>query len=138
MNSVNADIIVVAAGTAGLAAAIAAAEKGAQVVSFEKSRTTGGTGNMAMGPLAVESRLQRLKEIALTREDAFKIFMDYTHWRVDARLVKAYLDKSASTIDWLEKMGVEFVEPAAYFPGGNFTWHLIKSSTGRPAVMAGI
>jgi fumarate reductase flavoprotein subunit len=101
------------------------------VIAFEKSATTGGTGNMGMGPLAVESRLQRLKQVPLTREQAFKIFMDYTHWRVDARLVKAYIDKSASTIDWLEKMGVEFVEPAAYFPGANFTWHLVKPSSGE-------
>jgi fumarate reductase flavoprotein subunit len=51
--------------------------------------------------------------------------------------VKAYIDKSASTIDWLEKMGVEFVEPAAYFPGANFTWHLVKpSGGGRPGPTA--
>jgi fumarate reductase flavoprotein subunit len=62
--------------------------------------------------------------------------MDYTHWRVDARLVKAYIDKSASTIAWLEKMGVEFVDLEAYFPGANFTWHLIKSGTGRPGPTA--
>jgi fumarate reductase flavoprotein subunit len=57
--------------------------------------------------------------------------MDYTHWRVDARLVRAYIDKSASTIDWLEAMGVEFFEPFAYFPGANFTWHIVKPSSGR-------
>ena len=132
MKQLEADVVVVAAGAAGLAAAVAAAEKGANVVAFEKAATTGGTGNMGMGPLAVESKLQRLKQIALTRERAFQIFMDYTHWRVDARLVKAYLDKSADTIDWLENMGVEFVEPAAYFPGSNFTWHIIKPEIGRP------
>jgi len=136
MKQVEADVVVVAAGASGLATAVAAAEKGASVIAFEKAATTGGTGNMGMGPLAVESRLQRLKQIALTREQAFEIFMDYTHWRVDARLVKAYIDKSSSTIDWLEKMGVEFVEPAAYFPGANFTWHIIKPETGRPGPMA--
>jgi fumarate reductase flavoprotein subunit len=132
MKQLTSDVIVVAAGASGLAAAVAAAELGNKVISFEKGATTGGTGNMGMGPLAVESRLQRLKQIELTREDAFKIFMDYTHWRVDARLVKTYIDKSASTIDWLEKLGVEFTEPAAYFPGANFTWHLVKPPTGRP------
>jgi fumarate reductase flavoprotein subunit len=133
MKQLKADIVIISAGTAGLAAAVAAAEGGASVISFEKAATTGGTGNMGMGPLAVESRLQRLKQIALTREEAFNIFMDYTHWRVDARLVKAYIDKSASTIDWLEKMGVEFIEPAANFPGSRFTWHLIKpAGGGRP------
>ena len=132
MKELTSDIIIVAAGASGLAAAVQAAELGNKVISFEKGATTGGTGNMGMGPLAVESRLQREKQIGLTREEAFKIFMDYTHWRVDARLVKTYIDKSASTIDWLESLGVEFTEPAAYFAGSNFTWHLVKPPTGRP------
>lgn len=131
MKQLEADVVIVAAGASGLAAAIAAAEKGARVIAFEKAATTGGTGNMGMGLFAVESRLQRLKQISLTREEAFEIFMDYAHWRVDARLVKAYIDKSADTIDWLEEMGVEFFEPAAYFPGANFTWHIVKPSSGR-------
>jgi fumarate reductase flavoprotein subunit len=132
VKQLEADIAIIA----GLAAAVAAAEGGAKVINFEKSPSTGGTGNMGMGPLGVETRQQRLKQIQLTREEAFNAFMNYTHWRVDARLVKAYIDKSASTIEWLEKMGVEFVEPAAYFPGSNFTWHLVKPPAGRPGPMS--
>jgi fumarate reductase flavoprotein subunit len=86
MKKLEADIIVVAAGAAGLAASIAAAESGAKVIAFEKASTTGGTGSMGMGLLGVESRLQRLKKLGPTRDEAFKIFMDYTHWQVDARL----------------------------------------------------
>jgi fumarate reductase flavoprotein subunit len=130
MKQLEADVVVIAGGTAGLAAAIAAAEGGARVIIFEKASTTGGAGNMAFGPFAVESRLQRLKQIALTREEAFKIHMDYTHWRVDARLVKAYIDKSASTIEWLEKMGVEFFDVSCHNPGFPFTWHIIKGVAG--------
>ena len=131
MNQIETDVVVIAGGAAGLAAAVSAAERGAKVVVFEKASTTGGAANMGNGLFAVESNMQIMKQVPLTRDEAFKIFMDYTHWRVDARLVKAYIDKSASTIDWLEKMGVEFLEPAAYFPGAQFTWHLIKPSSGR-------
>ena len=126
MKRLEADIIVVAAGVAGLAASIAAAENGAKVVAFEKASTTGGTGSMGMGPLGVESRLQRLKQLGPTKDEAFKIFMDFTHWQVDARLVRAFMDKATTTIDWLEKMGVEFLDPCAYFPGGLPTWHVVK------------
>jgi fumarate reductase flavoprotein subunit len=126
MKRMEADVIVVAAGAAGLAASIAAAESGAKVIAFEKASTTGGTGNMGMGLLGVESRLQRLKSLGPTKDEAFKLFMDYTHWQVDARLVRAYLDKAATTIDWLEEMGVEFMDPCAYFPGGQPTWHIVK------------
>lgn len=126
MKKLESDIITVAAGIAGLAAAVSAAEKGAKVIAFEKGSTTGGTGNMAVGPFAVESRHQNIRQISLTKQEAFRMFMDYTHWQGDARLVQAYIEKSSDTIDWLEKIGVEFTEPAAYFPGSQFTWHLIK------------
>jgi fumarate reductase flavoprotein subunit len=126
MDRLEADVIVIAGGTAGLAASIAAAESDAKVIVFEKASTTGGTGSMGMGPLGVESRLQRLNEMGPSRDEAFKVFMDYTHWQVDARLVRAYIDKAATTIDWLEKMGVEFLEPRPYFPGGWPTWHIVK------------
>jgi fumarate reductase flavoprotein subunit len=136
MNTLEADVIVVAGGAAGLSAAIAAVESDARVILFEKGSTTGGTGNMGMGPLGIESRLQRMKQMGPTKDEAFRIFMDYTHWRVDAQLVRAYIDKATTTIDWLEKLGVEFVEPATYFPGGNFTWHLVKPAAGQPGPMA--
>jgi fumarate reductase flavoprotein subunit len=132
----EADVVVVAAGPAGLSAAISAAERGASVIVLEKAATTGGTGNMGMGPLGIESRHTRAKNFRPTKDEAFEIFMDYTHWRVDAKLVRAHLNKSADTIEWLEEMGVEFVEPASYFPTAYPTWHLIKPETGRPGPMA--
>ncbi len=136
MKEVQTDIVIIGAGTSGLAAAVAAAEKGARVVMFEKGATTGGTGSMAMGPFAVESRLQRLNQNPLTKEKAFRIFMDYTHWRVDARLVSNYINKSADTIDWLENMGVEFLDPEAYFPESNITWHIVKTPGGHRGATA--
>ena len=130
MSELRADVIVVAAGASGLPAALEAARAGASVLVFEKGATTGGTGSMGMGPFGVESRMQKLKQMGPTRDEAFKQFMDYTHWRVDARLVRAYIDKAATTIDWLEDLGVQFMEPAAYFPGGNFTWHIVRPESG--------
>jgi fumarate reductase flavoprotein subunit len=136
MSELTADIVIVAGGPAGLCAAIEAADGGAKVVLFEKGSTTGGAANMGMGPLGLESRLQKLKQHGPTKDEAFKAFMDYTHWRVDAQLVRAYLDKAATSIDWLEGLGVKFVEPAAYFPGGNFTWHLVDSGAAQPGPTA--
>jgi fumarate reductase flavoprotein subunit len=132
MKQARADIVVIAGGTAGLAAAVAAAEKGASVLVLEKNATTGGTGNMGMGPLGVESRIQKQKLIGPTKDEAFKAFMDYIHWRGDARLVRTYLNKSGDTIDWLQDMGVQFWDVAAYFRGGNQTWHIVKPDKGEP------
>jgi len=108
MQQLKADIIIVSAGTAGLTAAVTAAEGGASVIAFEKANHTGGTAIRGNGPFGVESRLQKLRQYTLTKEDAFKIYMDFTQWTVNARLVKAFIDKSADTLDWLEKWGGVF------------------------------
>lgn len=136
MSQYEADVIIVAAGPTGLAAAVSAVEAGAKVLVFEKGSTTGGTGNMGMGPLGVESRIQKLGQKTVRKEDAFKKFMEYVHWRADGKLVSAYLEKAKTTIDWLEQMGVQFVDAAPYFPGGEPTWHIVKPETGQPGPMA--
>jgi fumarate reductase flavoprotein subunit len=136
MNRLETDIVVIGGGVAGLAASLAGAEGGAKVTLLEKNAKTGGTGNMGMGPLGVESRLQKIKFLGPSKDEAFKQFMDYIHWRGDARLVRAFIDKSGDTIDWLEKMGVKFADVCAYFRGGNQTWHLVKPETGEPGPTA--
>ena len=85
---------------------------------------------MGMGPFAVGTRLQKNRMVGLTTEEAFQKFMEYTHWRVDARLVRAYIEKSASTIEWLEDMGVEFADVVKYFPSSEQTWHMVKPPSG--------
>jgi fumarate reductase flavoprotein subunit len=127
MRELTCDVAIVAAGAAGLTAAVAASENGAKVVVCEKAGHTGGCGNMASGLLAVESRFQKQMQLALTLEEVFEYHMTYTHWRADARLVRAYLAKSADTIDWLENMGVEFLAVESHGPGNKYTWHVVKA-----------
>jgi len=129
MNDIKTDIVIVGGGTAGLAAAVEAAQRGVKTLVIEKSSRTGGCGNMASGLFAVESRYQRQMQMTLTREDVFKYQMEYTHWNVDAHLIKTYIEKSAETIDWLEHMGVEFVSVESHGPGNYYTWHVVKGPT---------
>lgn len=139
MKNVETEVIVVAAGLSGLAAAIAAAENGAEVVVFEKSNTTGGAANMGMGPLGVGSSVQKNQMVSLTPGEAFRKHMYFTHYRVDARLVRDYYYKSGDTIEWLMDMGVEFVgvqrafsapENTRAYSDGEFTWHVVKPEGG--------
>ena len=124
------DVAVIAAGPAGLAAAIAAAEKEKKVIVFEKAAVTGGTANMGMGPFAVESHFQKDMMENLTVEKAFEDYMRETRWHVDARLVKNYFEKSGDTISWLEDMGVKFAGANKYFPGSHRTWHMVLPEDG--------
>lgn len=139
MKQINTDVIVVAAGLSGLAACISAAEGGAKVAVFEKSGTTGGAANMGMGPLGVGSRIQREQMVSLSPGEAFRKHMYFTHYRVDARMVRDYYFKSGDTIDWLCDMGVEFVgvqrafsapEATRAYSDGEFTWHVVKPEDG--------
>ena len=66
------------------------------------------------------------------------MFMEYTHWRVDARLVRTYLDRSADTIAWLEDMGVEFLGAFKYFAGSEQTWHVVRPPSGIPGPRGGV
>lgn len=139
MKKMEADVIIVAAGLSGMAAACAAGEAGVKTLVFEKANTTGGAANMAMGPLGVGSRIQRSSMVSITPGEAFRKHMFFTHYKVDARLVRDYYFKSGDTIDWLESMGVEFAgvqrafsapEATRPYSDGEFTWHVVKPEGG--------
>jgi fumarate reductase flavoprotein subunit len=134
MKIIKTDIVIVGGGAAGLAAAVEAAENGASVTVMEKAAHTGGAGSLGClgGIFAAESRLQKERKLSFTREKAFNIHMEYAHWRVDAHLVKAYIDKSAGTMDWLEGMGVVFMEPRNYSEYSYPTYHTVKSPLNCP------
>ncbi|MCU6760859.1 Fumarate reductase flavoprotein subunit precursor [uncultured Roseburia sp.] len=127
---ISADIGIIAAGPAGLCAAAAAAESGCSVVVFEKAAGPGGAANMGMGPFAVESRIQQKSMVNLTKEKAFRQFMDYVHWQADAQLVHDYIWKSGDTINWLEDMGVRFAAVMKNFPESEQTWHVVMPEGG--------
>lgn len=135
----DSDVIVVAAGLSGLAAAITAAENGAKVIAFEKMPIAGGAANMGMGPLGVGSRFQKQHMVTLTPGEAFRRHMYYCHYKVDARLVRDYYNKSGETIDWLEDMGVVFhsvgkafdaPENMKAYSNGELTWHVVMPEGG--------
>ena len=120
------DVIIIGSGGCGLAAALTAAEAGARVILFEKQRSLGGTSNFFEGTFAVESPMQRERYLTYTRDEAFKGMMEYSHWRANARMVRAFVDESASTIAWLQEAGVEFSEVGTNMPDGPRTYHIVK------------
>lgn len=139
MKQLETDVVVVAAGLSGLAAAVAAAEAGARVIALEKAPITGGAANMGMGPAAAGSPLQKASMIEVTPGELFRRHMFYTHYQVDARLVRDYYFKSGDTIAWLQDMGVVFnsVRPVfrarertRAYSDGEYTWHVVQPEDG--------
>ena len=134
----EADVVVVAAGMSGLSAAVQAQEAlnatgGGYVVAFEKSGTTGGAANMGMAIFAVESKLQKEDMYYWTKDQAFMEFMEYTHWKADAKLVRRWFNMSADTIDWLMSMGTQFQGVYKYFKDSHKTQHIVKMpGTNKP------
>jgi fumarate reductase flavoprotein subunit len=118
MKQMETDVVVVSAGTAGLPAAVTAAEGGARVIVFEKKARTGGA--LPGGQIiAAGSNAQHRQGISITSRELFNIHMDFTHWLADARLVKAFYDESGPTINWFEKLGIPFSvmeHPTGHYP----------------------
>jgi fumarate reductase flavoprotein subunit len=125
-NTTEIDIVVVGSGSTGMVAALTAVEGGAKVILLEKMRSMGGVSNFAEGMFAAESDMQRQQYVSYTCDDAFKTIMEYSHWRANPRLVRAFVNESAATITWLQQQGVEFVEVTTNMPGGPLVWHILK------------
>src|SRR3712207_2389412 len=123
-------VVVIAGGPAGLSAAVQAAEDGADVILVEKNAAVGGAANMGMGPLGIGTKYQKRQMYDISVEKAFRMFMEYTHYNVDGRLVKRYFEQSAETIEWLNDMGVEFEGAYKYFTKSEPTWHIVKTDQG--------
>jgi fumarate reductase flavoprotein subunit len=132
VKNLKTDVVVIGTGGSGSAAALASAQGGARVIMFEEKRFYGGISNMGMEIFAVESKLQHRNNIPFTRDDAFRLFMERTRWRADARLVRAFIDKTANTIEWLQQLGVKF-EISTFFlhPDSPVCTHLVKPPAGR-------
>ncbi len=105
----QADIVIIGGGGAGLSAALTAFERGCKsVVLLEKQPSPGGSTVMAHDIFGVESPVQKRAWFDTSRDEMFKTHMEWTHWTVNPRIVRAFIDKSGDTIAWLEGLGLNF------------------------------
>ena len=105
--------------------AVAAAEKGASVIVLEKLRTPGGNSALAQAFFAAESPVQKRMGIDAPRDVLFRMAMDYAHWEINPRIVRAFIDKSGDTVKWLEEKGLKIEQMPAYplnIPIRTFHW----------------
>jgi fumarate reductase flavoprotein subunit len=125
--NLRSEIVIVGGGGAGLAAAVSAKEKGADVILLEKREVLGGNSALATGLFAAESPVQRRLMIDARRDDLFKMAMNFAHWRIEPRIVRAFIDKSGDTIRWLEERGVGVDQIRPQYPNQvPGVWHVVE------------
>ncbi|MBL8839301.1 MAG: FAD-dependent oxidoreductase [Alphaproteobacteria bacterium] len=104
----SAEVIVVGAGTAGLAAASELATRGARVVLVEKSERIGGTLHVSAGQMSgAGTRLQKARGIHDTPDLHFADAMRISKGTADPALVRRAVDLAPDTIDWLMDEGFD-------------------------------
>lgn len=115
------DVIVVGGGGAGLAAAVSAAEQGAQVVLFESERELGGSTQLSAGMFtAAGTSVQRGLDVEDTAERHFQHYMDLNQWQLKPGLVRTFCTAAGPTLEWILGLGLDVpaaVSPDAHTPG---------------------
>jgi fumarate reductase flavoprotein subunit len=109
IEDLKSETVIIGGGGAGLAAAVSLKEKGiTNVIVLEKRLNVGGNSSRAHGMFAAESPVQKQAYVEASRDALFKTAMKFHHYRVNPRIIRAYIDKSGDTIRWLEGKGIEF------------------------------
>ncbi len=103
--NMSVDVVVVGAGASGTSAALAAVDSGSNVLMIEKTSIPAGAGTMAGGMFSNGSSLQKSAGVPDLSEWLYKKYMENSNNRANGNLVRAIIDKSGSTVDWLIKNG---------------------------------
>jgi len=127
--ALEADVVVIGTGSAGMTAAVSAAENGAKVIALEKNAFIGGGSAFAEGLFAVESKHNRNRCDTLTRAQAYDIMMKRTMYEIDPMLTRDFIYGSAENIEWLEKHNVPF-QVLKETGWKDNTWHTVATYKG--------
>ena len=133
-------VVVVGAGAAGLCAALAARENGADVIVLERDPVPRGTTAMSIGFIpAAQTRFQRAKGIADSPEDLATDILAKSGGDTDRAMVARLCAASAATVEWLaDRYGVPFdVSEKDQYPGhGKPRMHGTPQRTGAELMSA--
>ncbi len=102
IETLECDVLVMGSGTAGLSAAIAAAEAGANVLVIEKQDIPGGSAVTSAG--IVYAPVDENDKAAMVQ-----YYMDRAEGNANEELLTFYADNALDTIAWLESLGVQWL-----------------------------
>jgi fumarate reductase flavoprotein subunit len=111
IKTMETDLVIIGGGGAGATAALTAVQNGAKkVILLEKEADLGGTSATAGGFLwGAETDIQKAAGVSTSRDEAFNGHMEFNHYdRVDPLVVRAFIDRTAEVIKWLEDNGIGY------------------------------
>ncbi len=117
----SADVVVVGAGAAGLAAAVAACDRGASVIVVEENHDIGGHAMLSGGRVQLGGGNALQKKHGID-DSPDRVFADWTrHERGDARyndrdLVRRFAEECVPTFQFLLDNGVTFIDKPIVTP----------------------
>lgn len=115
----TADVVVIGAGGAGMAAAVTASQNGANVIVIEKSGSMGGNTILSGGAFnAVEDG----SEMAASTNDSVELHYTQTFNGGDQQakpeLVRILVENGWDAVEWLKDLGMEFYDVPTTVAGG--------------------
>ena len=126
--TVDADVVVVGMGLAGVTAAISAVDSGAKVVAVEKAGAAGGSSKYSGGFISAVGTNQAIAEgVTITADDYFASYnaqedLSEKEDETDRQAMKDMIDRSASDIEFLENHNDPITGPDGF--GTDFkVWH---------------
>ena len=105
------DVVVVGSGAAGVAAALSAANAGAQVIMTDKGEMLGGISSVCEQYCAYDSALHTPQSFSDVQDSADIMLEDalrVSGGTADRTLAKIYCDQSPEMIDWMSENGCTF------------------------------
>lgn len=115
----TADVVVIGAGGAGMAAAVTANQEGASVIIIEKMPRVGGNTILAGGAL---NAVDEGSETALANADSVELHYNQTYEggdkKGDPELVRQLVTNAWDGVEWLQSLGMEFQEGTFTVLGG--------------------
>jgi flavocytochrome c len=126
------DFIIVGAGTAGMTAAITAAECGRRVLVVEKDNRIGGTLHWTAGQMSAGgTKSQAEIGISDTPEAHFDEVMRINNGSADAWMIRLATQEAPKTIDWLAENGFEFADDSPKLVYGHVPYTTPRTHFGK-------
>lgn len=103
-STLEADVVIVGAGMAGLCAAVSAAEAGQKVIVIEKTNQVNFRG-YDYG--AIDSKAQQQAGSVIDKTEAVREIMRFGGYKADQRVVEKWVNESGKVNDWLFDMAMK-------------------------------